>query len=74
MTAHAYGLTKQFYSVREMMEMASLGRNSIYKAIDCGHLKPTKFGKRTLFAAADIAAFIEAMKSGAFDKKADEIA
>jgi hypothetical protein len=53
-----YGLVKAAYSVNETLEVLSLGRTSLYSLIADGVLKPVKFGKKTLFLAPNLAAFL----------------
>src|SRR6202166_5336772 len=47
------GFTKVAYAVDETLELLSIGRTSLYAAIKRGDLKRVKFGKKTLFYAAD---------------------
>ena len=54
----AFGLTKAAYAVGETLDLLSIGRTSLYAAVKRGDLKHVKFGKKTLFYAADIAAFL----------------
>jgi excisionase family DNA binding protein len=54
----AFGLTKAAYAVGETLDLLSIGRTSLYAAVKRGELKHVKFGKKTLFYAADIAAFL----------------
>jgi excisionase family DNA binding protein len=49
--------SKAAYSVRETVELLSIGRTSLYAAVRRGELKQIKLGKRTLFCAIDLAAF-----------------
>jgi len=53
----AFGLIKATYSVREVMELLSVGRTSLYAAVSRGELRRMKLGRRTLFSAADLAAW-----------------
>jgi hypothetical protein len=62
-TLHKYGLTKAAYSVTATMAMLSLGRTSIYEFVKIGSLRATKCGRRTLFLAPDIAAFLDRLQS-----------
>ena len=55
MTPAEFGLTKAAYSVNETLTLLSIGRTSLYRLIEIGELKPTKFGKRTLFCNVDLA-------------------
>jgi excisionase family DNA binding protein len=54
----AFGLTKAAYAVGETLDLLSIGRTSLYAAIKRGELKHVKFGKKTLFYAVDLAAFL----------------
>jgi hypothetical protein len=54
----AFGLVKAAYSVRETLEMLSIGRTSLYAAVKRGELKPIKFRRKTLLLAADLAKFL----------------
>ena len=62
MHPHTYGLMKAAYSVSEAMALLSLGRTSIYELVKSGALKATKCGRRTLFLAPDIAAFLSKLQ------------
>jgi hypothetical protein len=53
-----FGLTKAAYPVGETLDLLSIGRTSLYAAVKRGDLKRVKFGKKTLFYAADLAAFL----------------
>ena len=61
----AFGLVKAIYGVRETLDLLSIGRTSLYKAIARGDLEPVKLGKKTLFRAADLAAFVAALQRAA---------
>lgn len=63
----AFGLAKVAYSVRETLELLSIGRTSLYAAVKRGELTPVKFGKKTLFYAMDLAAFLRKLRSTAID-------
>ncbi len=52
------GFTKVAYAVDETLELLSIGRTALYAAVKRGDLKRVKFGKKTLFYAADLAAFL----------------
>jgi excisionase family DNA binding protein len=54
----AFGLTKAAYAVGEALDLLSIGRTSLYAAVKRGDLRRVKFGKKTLFYAADLAAFL----------------
>ena len=57
-----FGLVKVAYGVGETLELLSIGRTSLYAAVRRGELTPVKFGKKTLFYAADLAAFLTRLK------------
>ena len=59
----AFGLVKAAYSVRETRELLSIGRTSLYAAVRRGELKPVKLGRRTLFCATDLAAFLMGLQA-----------
>ena len=54
----AFGLAKAAYGVGETLDLLSIGRTSLYAAVKRGDLKRVKFGKKTLFYAADLASFL----------------
>ncbi len=58
----ALGFTKVAYAVNETLELLSIGRTALYAAIKRGDLKRVKFGKKTLFYAADLAAFLARLR------------
>lgn len=57
-----FGLAKAAYGVGETLDLLSIGRTSLYAAVKRGDLKRVKFGKKTLFYAADLAAFLARLK------------
>jgi excisionase family DNA binding protein len=60
-----FGLVKAAYSVNETLDLLSIGRTSLYKVVAQGALRPTKLGKKTLFYASDIAAFLAKLREAA---------
>jgi excisionase family DNA binding protein len=54
----AFGLFKAAYNVDEALDVLSIGRTSLYKLVDAGHLHPVKLGKKTLILADDLARFL----------------
>jgi excisionase family DNA binding protein len=56
----ALGFTK--VAVDETLELLSIGRTALYAAVKRGDLKRVKFGKKTLFYAADLAAFLARLR------------
>jgi hypothetical protein len=66
MHPHEYGLTRAAYSVNETLALLSTSRASLYgRLIPEGQLTPVKLGKKTLFLAPDIAAFLDRLRTGA---------
>jgi hypothetical protein len=57
-----FGLVKAAYTVKETIDVLSIGRTSLYAAIKRGDLKPVKFGKKTLFFAVDLAFFLTSLR------------
>lgn len=55
----AFGLVKAAYSVSATLDILSIGRTSLYAVVNRGDLHPVKFGRKTLFFAADLAAFLD---------------
>jgi len=60
----AFGLTKAAYALGEALDLLSIGRTSLYAAVKRGDLKRVKFGRKTLFFAADLAAFLTKLSRG----------
>jgi hypothetical protein len=58
----AFGLGKAAYAVGETLHLLSIGRTSLYAAVKRGDLNRVKFGKKTLFYAADLAAFLTKLR------------
>jgi excisionase family DNA binding protein len=58
----AFGLTKVAYAVGETLDLLSIGRTALYAAVKRGDLKRVKFGKKTLFYATDLAAFLARLR------------
>lgn len=58
----ALGFTKVAYAVDETLELLSIGRTALCAAVKRGDLKRVKFGKKTLFYAADLAAFLARLR------------
>jgi excisionase family DNA binding protein len=62
MTPQDLGLTKVCYSVNETLALLSISRWTLYDRVKRGELRPTKLGKKTLFYAIDIAAFLAKLR------------
>jgi excisionase family DNA binding protein len=58
----SFGLLKAACAVEETLDLLSIGRTSLYAAVKRGELKPIKFGRKTLFYADDIAAFLARLR------------
>ena len=58
----AFGLAKAAYAVGETLDLLSIGRTSLCAAVKRGDLKCVKFGKKTLFYAADLASFLTRLR------------
>jgi len=61
----SFGLTKATYSVRETIDLLSIGRTSLYAAIKRGDLRMVKFGDKSLFRANDLAEFLSKLAPAA---------
>ena len=60
------------YAVGETLDLLSIGRTSLYAAVKRGDLKCVKFGKKTLFYAADLASFLTRLRCMS-EVKADRV-
>ena len=58
----AFGFTKAAYAVGEALDLLSIGRTALYAAVKRGDLKRVKFGKKTLFYAADLVSFLTRLR------------
>lgn len=63
LTPHTLNLNKAAYSVAEVAEVTSLRRTTIFELAKTGQLKATKCGRRTLFLATDVAAFLTELQA-----------
>ena len=61
----AFGLIKATYTVRETLDLLSIGRTSLYAAIKRGDLRMVKFGDKSLFRANDLAEFLNKLNEPA---------
>jgi excisionase family DNA binding protein len=62
MHPHEYGLTKAMYSVNETLRLLSIGRTSLYAFVKRRELRAVKIGRKTLFCANDLAAFLDRLR------------
>ena len=53
-----FGLIKAAYSVKETLDLLSIGRTTVYELVARGDLKIIKLGKKSLVYATDIAALL----------------
>ena len=53
---------KVAYSVNDAARLLSIGRTSLYAQIKTGNLRATKVGRKTLFLAKDIDAFLDRLQ------------
>jgi excisionase family DNA binding protein len=56
---HSFGFSKAAYSVNETLALLSIGRTSLYSLVKQRSLRPVKLGRKTLFYARDLAAFLK---------------
>ena len=59
----AFGLVKAAYSVRETLELLSIGRTTFYQLVDREDLKITKLGRKSLVCAVDLAALLSKLRA-----------
>ncbi len=65
MSPSDFNLHRAAYSADDLREVLSLGKTSIWAAVKDGRLRATRYGKRTLFLAADVAAFLSNLRGEA---------
>lgn len=53
------------YSIAEAARLLGLGRTSLYALLRSGELRAVKVGRRSLIAAADLAAYVARLRGGA---------
>jgi excisionase family DNA binding protein len=58
----AFGLIRAAYSVKDTLDLLSIGRTFLYELVKSGDLPAVKLGKKTLFYAVDIAALMARLK------------
>lgn len=54
-------MNKSAYTVTETMREIGIGRSKLYSEIKAGQITPRKIGKKTIFLAKDIEAYLEAL-------------
>lgn len=55
--------TKLAYTLSELSEAVSISRSGLIRAINAGHLKKIKVGRRTLLPAESVAAWLDNLKA-----------
>jgi excisionase family DNA binding protein len=50
------------YGVSDTASMLSIGRTKLYGLVKAGEIRATKIGRKTLFLAADIDAFLDRLQ------------
>ena len=53
-----FGLFKAAYSVKQTLDLLSIGRTKFYELVDTGDLRITKLGSKSLVCATDIVALL----------------
>jgi excisionase family DNA binding protein len=61
-------MEKLAYTIADVMKMTGLGKTTLYKHIEQGHLKKRKIGGRTVFILADVQEFLGADRPFLTDK------
>jgi hypothetical protein len=59
MVNHAHNLLKAAYTVDEVIDLLSLGRNLVFDLLNAGELQRVKIGRRTIVTAESLAAFLD---------------
>jgi hypothetical protein len=59
----AFGLTKPAYATNEVLQVLPFGRTTLNKAVRDGKLKAVKIGKKTVYFAVDIAAYLANLRA-----------
>lgn len=57
-------MQKRAYTVNEAIREIGIGRSKLYAEIAAGKLIPRKIGKKTIFLAKDLEAYLEALPKG----------
>jgi excisionase family DNA binding protein len=59
MSSHNHNLRKAAYTVDEVAEILSLGRNLVFDLLNSGDLKRVRVGRRTIIPAESIISFLD---------------
>ena len=54
---------KMALTIDEVVHRSGLGRDTVYKAIRCGHLEAKKYGRRTLIQTEALRPFLDRLPS-----------
>lgn len=57
-------MQKHAYTVNETIREIGIGRSKLYAEIAAGKLTPRKIGKKTIFLARDLEAYLNALPKG----------
>ena len=58
-------MTQLLYNEGETRQvLGGIGRSKLYQLVAEGRIAPTKIGRRTFFAAAELERFVGALKAG----------
>jgi excisionase family DNA binding protein len=60
-----FGLVKAAYSVKETLDLLSIGRTKFYELVDQGDLKINKLGTKSLVYVTDIVALLMSLRGTA---------
>lgn len=55
-------LNRAVYSVDDLLSIVPISRTCVYAAVRSGRLRRTKIGRRTVFMASDVAAYLAALR------------
>ncbi len=58
----SFGLFKAAYSVKETLDLLSIGRTKFYELVDQGDLKISKLGTKSLVYVTDIVALLARLR------------
>ena len=62
-------LMRPVYDIPGLVKLSTLGRSFLYAEIDAGRLRATKAGRRTVFLAEDVAAWLENLRDASADDR-----
>ena len=59
----AFGLVKAAYSVKETLDLLSIGRTKFYELVERGDLRITKLDRKSLVCAIDLAVLLAKLRA-----------